>query len=156
MLNTTAEEGLSDNTWRLVAGQPIKGDITVTNDQWQRAMRIVVEKPQSVDKRLSGQVTLNQVRLPFNTIAWPKLATQLVFLNTHTWDRVNEEIIRHSIAGTDVTNGASEWLFTLQRMIPKNACKHREYVRLVAVGESSCVFLPVGSSEPHPYLLSCR
>jgi hypothetical protein len=82
--------------------------------------------------------------------------TDLRCLISQDWDKVKEEIIKHDCASTDVNNAASEWLFVLQRMIPKNASRHREHVRLVAVGESSSVFLPVGSIEPCPYLLSLR
>jgi hypothetical protein len=70
-------DGLPGSTWELVASRRIKGDNNVSTDQWQRAISIVVEKPQSVDKRLSGQVTLAQFRLPWYTNNWLHLASQL-------------------------------------------------------------------------------
>jgi hypothetical protein len=66
---------MADDGWEVMASRQVAGGPEVTTDQWQRAVAILVEKPQSVDRRLSGQLSLGQATLPLSPVAdWLQLA----------------------------------------------------------------------------------
>lgn len=150
-------------SWEVVASRELAGDGELTSEQWVKAVTILVEKPQSVDRRLTGQLGLGQLRRPpLKSMA--RLARRLASLDPASWDQVEEAITQqhqledeeNKTSSSNIADSSTTWLFILQRIVPKNASRHQEYVRLVVMGESSCTFLTVGSSEPRPYLLNIK
>jgi hypothetical protein len=97
--------------WEVVASRQVAGGPAVTTDQWRRAVAILVEKPQSVDRRLSGQLSLGQATLPLSPVAdwlqladrplspvshWLQLADRLSHLDPAAdWETVQECVTRH-------------------------------------------------------------
>jgi hypothetical protein len=97
--------------WEVVANRQVAGGPAVTTDQWRRAVAILVEKPQSVDRRLSGQLSLGQAALPLSLVAdclqladrplspvshWLQLADRLSHLDpAAAWETVQECVTRH-------------------------------------------------------------
>ena len=160
MQNSEADDPLEadmEEAWQVVASQALGGDTIITHDQWRKAITILVEKPQSVDRRVSGQVSLGRAQLSVYSGSWPRLAGRLAaLLAPATWDGVEEVIKQDSSSSESCTATVCECSFVLQRMVSKNASRHPDYVRLVAMSETSCLFLSVGSSEPHPYQLLLR
>jgi hypothetical protein len=177
---------MADDGWEVVASRQVAGGPEVTTDQWRRAVAILVEKPQSVDRRLSGQLSLGQSALPLSPVAdWLQLADRLSHLDpTAGWKTVLECLTRHhnsnlqhqqqenncdtavqqqeehchntSVTSDLESNSSKGLLCILQRMVNKNVGRHPDYVRLVVMGECFCLFLTVGSSEPQPYRLQLR
>jgi hypothetical protein len=102
---------MADDGWELVASRQVAGGTAVTTDQWRRAVTILIEKPQSVDRRLSGQLSLGQATLPLSPVAdwlqladrplspvcdWLQLADRLSHLDpTAGWKTVQECVTRH-------------------------------------------------------------
>jgi hypothetical protein len=188
---------MADDGWEVVASRQVAGGLVVTTDQWRRAVTILVEKPQSVDRRLSGQLSLGQATLslsPFSdwlqladrplspVFHWLQLADRLSHLDpAATWETVQDCVTRHhnsnpqqendsyiavqqreehchntSVTSDLESNSSNGLLCILQRMVHKNVGRHPDYLRLVVMGESFCLFLTVGSSEPQPYRLQLR
>jgi hypothetical protein len=187
--------------WEVVASRQVAGGPAVTTDQWRKAVAILVEKPQSVDRRLSGQLSLGQATLPLSPVSdwlqlvdrplspvsdWLQLADRLSHLDpAANWETVQECVTRQhnsinpqhqqqenncdisvqqreehchntSVTSDLESNSSNGLLCILQRMVHKNVSRHPDYVRLVVMGESVCLFLTVGSSEPQPYRLQLR
>jgi len=102
---------MADDGWEVVASRQVAGGPAVTTDQWRRAVAILVEKPQSVDRRLSGQLSLGQATLPLSPVAdwlqlvdrplspashWLQLADRLSHLDpAAAWETVQECVTRH-------------------------------------------------------------
>lgn len=96
----------------------------VTREHWDAALSILIDKPQSVDKRVAGQVAIN-----LNDPQQPQHVCQQLQLSVET----------HTYQDTiDVTN------IKMQKLISKNANKFADWYRAVIICcDFSVIFIPV-------------
>jgi len=136
----------------------------VSSKQWVAACNIIIDKPQSIDKRIAGQILQGEEKLeilPDSVFLKDISASSTLNLEDFTSLVKSLELRSKKVCGRDentasdeaIKDTTEEVIYRLQRMISRNEAKFPEFQRIVVISEFSAVFVPIGEKEGVPYRL---
>jgi hypothetical protein len=111
---------MMDSVWNILTRSSVG---QISKDQWDAVVSILVDKPQSVDKRVAGQI-------------------ELTIDDTYTdkTGKLYDQLVDKSVEYT--TNIDSEYDIIVQKLVSKNSKKYCDWYRVVIIQQFSVCFLP--------------
>ncbi|XP_023321069.1 probable tRNA (uracil-O(2)-)-methyltransferase [Eurytemora carolleeae] len=124
----------------------------ITKDQWKKACDIIIDKPQSLDKRVAGQVLLGA-----DTFPYLELGEELI-LNLEkekTWQNIQNLLNQKRQNTAGQTEDKCDIVFKLQKLVSRNDLKFQDFHRILVCSEFKAVFIPI-AEDSVPYRLTYR